>query len=252
MKWLQSNLEGAGLAKHGVAGFLVVAIAIALFLAVSVYSFLEVLALSVFLALGSFAFLLEAVASRAKARRRNLMSLWPEVIDSIHSAVIAGLTLPDAIDDLALSGPQRLRASFQRFSARLDSGWSFVDSIEKLKSEFGDVHADRLCEILRLVSNLGSEALSSTLKIQAENLRRELALRGQIDAKQGWVVGTAKIAVAAPWLVVAMLSMRPENALAYNSFEGVSILLLGFVVSILAYRLVQFLGGLPEMPRVFS
>jgi tight adherence protein B len=252
MKWLETNLEGAGLAKYGVPGFLVFAVFVSVFLAASVYSILEVLALSVFLALGSFAFLLEAVASRAKARRRNLMSLWPEIIDSIHTAVIAGLTLSDAFDDLAISGPLKLRAIFQRFSARLDSGWSFDDSIEKLKSEFGDVHADRLCEILRLVSNSGSEALSSTLKIQSENLRRELALRGQIDAKQGWVVGTAKISVAAPWLVVAMLSMRPESALAYNSIEGVSILLLGFVVSMLAYRLVQFLGSLPEMPRVFT
>lgn len=252
MNWLKSNLEGAGLAKNGVASFLIITISISIFFAIMSYSIVEVVALSFFLAVGCFAFILEAVAGRAKARRRNLMTLWPEVLDSIHSAVIAGMTLPDAIDDLAHSGPQRLRASFQRFSWRLDAGWNFDESIEKLKSEFGEVHADRLCEILRLVSVLGSEALSSTLKIQSENLRRELALRGQIDAKQGWVVGTAKIAVAAPWIVVAILSMRPENAMAYNSFEGVFILMLGFIVSVFAYRLVQFLGGLPVMPRVFA
>jgi tight adherence protein B len=74
---------------------------------------------------------------------------------------------------------------------------------------------------------------------------------GQIEAKQGWVSGTAKIAVAAPWIVVAMLSSRPENISAYNSLAGVTVLILGFVVSIFAYRIVILFGSIPENPRIF-
>ena len=73
-----------------------------------------------------------------------------------------------------------------------------------------------------------------------------------MDSKQGWVSGTAKIAVAAPWVVVAMLSSREENAVIYNTPEGAAILLLGFVVCVVAYRLVHLLGSLPQQPRVFS
>lgn len=215
------------------------------------FSAFQVLALGVFLSLGSLAFLLEALTLAAKARRRQLIRLWPEVVDSIHSAIVSGLSLTDAVDELALNGPVKIRPSFQRFSYRIDSGWRFDDAIDELKSEFGELHADRLCEVLRLVANSGSESLAMSLREQSNNLRRDLVLAGQIEAKQGWVSGTAKIAVAAPWIVVAMLSTRSENAAAYNSAAGIAILFLGFVISLFAYRLVQLLGGLPQAPRVF-
>lgn len=252
MKWFSSTVEGAGLARYGtlvVFTSILSLAALAGWLAVSVF---KVLSLGVFVGLGSMAFAMEALSLLAASRRRNLVRLWPEVIESIYSAVASGLTLADAMDELSLRGPVAVRPNFRRFSFRLDAGWSFDDAIDQLKSEFGEVHADRLCEVLRLVSSLGSEALASSLKNQAANLREEFAILGQIEAKQGWVLGTAKIAIAAPWLVVSMLSFRSENAAAYNSSAGFSILLLGFLVSLFAYRLVQSMGALPSLPRVYQ
>jgi tight adherence protein B len=103
-----------------------------------------------------------------------------------------------------------------------------------------------------MVATTGSETLGITLRSQASALRRDLAIAGQLDSKQGWVAGTAKIAVAAPWVIVALLSSRTENASIYNTAEGAAILLLGFVVCVVAYRLVHLLGALPQQPRVFS
>lgn len=251
MKWLRSTVEGAGLAKYGPSAVLVAALFSATVLGFMVYLSFKVFALAVFLAIGSFAFMLEGLSVAAKARRRQLVKLWPEVVESIHSAVVSGLSLADAFDELALNGPPRLRPSFMRLSNRLDKGWKFESAIDELKAEFGEVHADRLCEVLRLVSRSGSRSLAISLKQQAENLRREMAMQGQIEAKQGWLTGTAKIAVAAPWLVVGMLSTRSENAAVYNSGAGVAVLLFGFVVSFFAYRLVNLLGNLPQAPRIF-
>ncbi len=252
MRWFSSVVQGAGLARFGAASHAVSLIASTAVFCWLVWVAFKVVALAVFLGLGLLAFLVESLALLAKTRRRSLMKLWPEVIDSIHSAIVSGLTLPDAIDELSLNGPLRLRTAFQRFSRRLDTGWQFELAIDELKSEFGESHADQLCELLRLVSATGSESLASALKQQSVNLRNDLAFMGQIEAKQGWVAGTAKIAVAAPWLVVAMLSTRTENAVVYNSATGVFILFLGFVVSMFAYRLVHVLGSLPEIPRVFQ
>lgn len=251
MKWFRSSVEGAGLAKYGYASVALTFVAAAAMVGWLTFSAFKVVALGAFLGLGSLAFLLEALTLAARARRKQLTKLWPEVVDSIYSAIVSGLSLADAIDELSFTGPVRVRASFLRFSNRLDSGWTFDDAIDELKSEFGELHADRLCEVLRLVASSGSESLAAALRGQSENLRRELAQAGQLEAKQGWVTGTAKIAVAAPWLVVAMLSTRAENALAYNSASGIAILFLGFVISLFAYRLVQLLGGLPQTPRVF-
>lgn len=252
MRWFRSNVEGAGLSHLGAPVVLAAIVLVALTSAWLIGSLFKVVALGFFVGLGVLAFELEALVAFANSRRRNLIKLWPEVIDSIYSAVAAGFSLADAIDELSLRGPLRIRDSFLRFSTRLDNGWNFSQAVDEIKAEFGEAHADRLCEVLRLTADQGSESLARTLKRQSQNLREELATLGQIEAKQGWVLGTAKIAIAAPWLVVAMLSLRSENAQVYNTLPGISILLLGFVVSIFAYRLVQQMGGLPTIPRVFQ
>jgi tight adherence protein B len=122
-------------------------------------------------------------------------------------------------------------------------------AIDSLKSRIGEVHADKFCEVLRLVNTSGSESLALSLNQQSQNLRGELSLSGQLEAKQGWVLGTAKIAVVAPWIVVALLSLRSENAQVYNSAIGVQVLFAGFVICVVAYRLVNSLGTIPSQPR---
>mgnify|MGYP000039973468 CR=1 FL=1 len=252
MRWFRSLVEGAGLARYGTGVVGLAMLSIAAASGLIAFQLFKVPALSGFIFLGGLAMEFESLTTVAKSRRRELARLWPEVLDSIHSAIVSGMSLADAFDELAARGPQRLRSHFLQLSHRLDSGWSFEESIDELKSNLGEVHADRLCEVLRLVASTGSESLGKTLRNQATSLRRDLAIAGQLDSKQGWVAGTAKIAVAAPWVIVALLSSRPENALVYNTAEGAAILLLGFAVCVVAYRLVHLLGALPQQPRVFS
>lgn len=252
MRWFKSLVEGAGLARYGAGVISLIVLSIAAVLGLISFQLFKVPALSCFIVLGVVAMELESLTTAANNRRRELAKLWPEVLDSIHSAVVSGMSLADGFDELAMSGPKRLRSHFMKLSHRLDSGWSFEEAIDEFKSNLGEVHADRLCEVLRLVARTGSESLGITLRNQAVSLRRDLAISGQLDSKQGWVAGTAKIAVAAPWVIVALLSSRPENALVYNTTEGAAILLLGFVVCVVAYRLVHLLGTLPQQPRVFS
>lgn len=252
MMWFKSTIAGAGLARFGSKVVLTVLIATASTIGWLVAEIFKVPVLGLFVAIGILAFEMEALALGAKMRRRELAKLWPEVIDSINSAISSGMSLVDALDELAFRGPERLKMHFSDLSAKLDSGWAFSDAIDEFKANLGEIHADRLCEILRLVSESGSESLVPTLLRQSVNLRRDLALDSMIESKQGWVSGTAKIAVAAPWIVVALLSMRPENAIIYNSSAGALILLVGFLISVFAYRLVQIMGTLPEQPRVLT
>lgn len=252
VQWFRSIVEGSGLAKYGPGAVALTLTAISIASGSLAFQLFNVPALGVFIALGIFSMLIESLSTMAKNRRRELSKLWPEVLDALHSAIASGMSMTDAFDDLATRGPQRLRSHFYTLTQRLDAGWEFADAIDELKSNLGEVHADRLCEVLRLVSSTGSENLGSTLRQQATSLRRDLALAGQLDSKQGWVAGTAKIAVTAPWVVVAILSSRDENAAIYNTQDGAAILLLGFVVCVVAYRLVHLLGSLPQQPRVFS
>ena len=71
-------------------------------------------------------------------------------------------------------------------------------------------------------------------------------LRGGLQA---WPAA-ARLAVAAPWVVLGMLAMRPESISAYSTGTGALVLLAGGVVSTLAYRLMIHIGRLPEDERV--
>lgn len=252
MRWLKSTVEGAGLSRFGVGWITGCMVFLASVVGAITAQVFKVPVLGVFVFFGLLAMEIEALVGFASVRRRELAKLWPEVIDSIHSAITSGMSLLDALDELSQRGPIRTRGHFERLSKRMDIGWTLVDSLDEFKAELGEVHADRLCEVLIMVSATGSESLLMTLRQQSISLRLDIARSAQIESKQGWVLGTAKIAVAAPWIVVALLSARPENAEIYNSPTGAGILLVGFLICVFAYRLVHLLGALPQPPRVFA
>lgn len=251
MLWFKSTVQGAGLSHLGPAVVAVAMISIAIMAAIISASGTHVLAFGLFIGLGLLALEFEFLSMLAKKRRRELVQVWPEVVDSIHSAVASGMNLVEAFDELGQRGPNKVRQHFSSLSVRLDSGWQIEEALEQLKENFGELHADRLCELLRLVSNSGSDSLGNALRLQSKQLRQDIAMTSEIESKQGWVSGTAKLAVSAPWLIVAMLSARPENAAIYNSLQGATVMLLGFVICVFAYRLVHFFGNLPTQPRTF-
>ena len=250
--WLVSNLEAAGLASWRTNGFLLRLLALVATVAAWSYLMTRVAIFSACIALLAGAFAFEFLDGRAKARRRETAGLWPEVLDSLATAEAAGLSLIEALVELSDHAPAKLKPTFIKAAARLERGFDFDAVLTSIKSDFGSPHADRLVELIRMVYELGGSNYHLLLRSQAAALRRELAVMAEIETKQSWVVGTAKLAIAAPWLIVALLSSRPENAVVYNSSAGAFVLLGGLLVSALAYRAVQLLGALPTVRRVLQ
>ena len=121
--------------------------------------------------------------------------------------------------------------------------------MDRLKARFADPVADRIVEALRLAHEVGGTDLGTLLRSLSQMLREDMRTRGELEARQSWTVNGAKVAVAAPWLVLALLSTRPQAAAAYATATGALILLVGAVVSVIAYRLMLRLGRLPEEER---
>ena len=251
-QWLIGTLEGAGLARWGVVGL--IARVVGLAVTIGVWSFLvsRIIAFSGCVAILTAALAIEMLHVRAKARRSEIAKSWPEILDSLASAEVAGIGLFEAFGDLAEHAPANLRSQFVRANAKLIAGFSFDETLSELKSEFGEPHADRLIELLQMVNEIGASNYHRLLRDQAKSLRSDIALLGAIETKQSWVLGTAKLAIAAPWLIVAVLASRPENAAVYNSAGGSSLLLFGLVISAFAYYLIHLLGSLPSPKRVFQ
>ena len=189
------------------------------------------------------------ISSRARNRRTRLREVWPEAVDTLVSGVRAGMSLPEALTNLGERGPEAVRPQFRAFATDYAASARFDSSLDRLKTRFADPVADRIVEALRLAHEVGGTDLGTLLRSLSQMLREDMRTRGELEARQSWTVNGAKVAVAAPWLVLALLSTRPQAAAAYATTAGAVILLTGAVVSVIAYRLMLRLGRLPEEER---
>lgn len=251
MNNLSLQLQAAGLGRFQPWQLIVGAFSISLVFGSWAQLSFKVFGLSASVAIATLGTLFEVVRLRAKSRSETISKLWPEVIESLQSAAKSGIGLIDSISEIGKSGPIQIRSYFSEFVARIDHGESFDSSLDVLKSDLGQLHADRLIELIRIVHVSGGAGYLDSLKEQGRITRTEIAAWGELESKQGWVSGTAKLALVAPWIIVTFLSSRPENVAIYNTNEGLTILLVGLVVSLVAYRLIGILGNLTRPKRVF-
>lgn len=188
--------------------------------------------------------------SRARRRHAEFRDLWPDVVDNIASAVRAGLSLPEALGQVGERGPAPLREAFRRFAADHTSTGRFADSLDRLKERLADPVGDRVVEALRIAREVGGGDLGRLLRSLSAFLREDAHTRAELESRQSWTVNGARIAVAAPWLVLGMLSFEREVIARYNSPTGAMILVGGAAVCVVAYRLMLRIGRLPEPERV--
>ena len=219
---------------------------------VAAASFLVVPVPAVCLCFGAFAATAPWALVRGRARRRlaRTRELWPDVVDHLASGVRAGLSLPEALVQLGDRGPAELRAPFRAFAEDYRATGRFSDGLDALKDRLADPVADRIVEALRLTRDVGGSDLGRLLRTLSAFLRDDLRTRGEIEARQSWTVYAARLAVAAPWVVLAMLASRPEAVEAYDSPAGAVVLLAGAVLTVVAYRLMLRVARLPDDPRV--
>lgn len=255
LKWMRRRTER--LSQAGVAGvtgwqLLVLQVSAALLAALIVLVISS--SVSVAACFGAFAFFAPvAVVTRLRNRRRlELRELWPEVVDNLASAVRAGMALPEAVSALAIRGPEPLRPAFGRFAADYRSTGRFSDCLDRLKADLADPVGDRVCEALRLARDVGGTDLGRLLRTLSTFLREDARTRAELETRQGWTVNAARLAVAAPWVVLLLLATQSTTLEAFDQTAGRALLLLGAVVSVLAYRLMIRIGRLPEEKRVMG
>ncbi|WP_349828111.1 type II secretion system F family protein [Brevibacterium litoralis] len=193
---------------------------------------------------------LVVVRARAASRRVERRVLWPEAIDHLRSAVRAGLSLPEAVVGLADRGPEGLRPLFAVFAREYRATGRFDHALARFREASADPVADRIVAALAITRQVGGTDLGTMLGTLGTFLREDSRTRAELTARQSWTVAGARLAVAAPWIVLALLSTRPETARAYDSAQGAALLFTGLVVSVIAYGLMKRMGRLPAEPRV--
>jgi len=234
-----SSVTGACVGLAVVAGLLVVAIS-------------GVLVVGVLAALVAGCLPLVVLRRRARSRSMALRSAWPDAVDMLGSAVRAGMSLPEAVIDLGVRGPEALRPAFRSFAADYRASGSFALALDQLKVSLCDPVADRVIVSLGIAREVGGSDLGRVLATLSDFLRQDARARGEIEARQSWTVNAARVAVAAPWITLLLLCTRPETVAAYSTAVGAMILIGSAVLSVVAYRVMTAIGRLPDEPRVLA
>jgi tight adherence protein B len=210
--------------------------------------------MSVALCFGVFAFFLPIVILRRMRRRRlvALRELWPEAVDNLASAVRAGMSLPEGLSALGERGPAELRPAFARFGTAYRASGRFGECLDALKDDLADPVGDRVCETVRVAREVGGSDLGTVLRTLSELLRSDARTRAELETRQGWIVNAARLAVAAPWLVLLLLGTQSETLTAYDSPSGTLLLGTGAAICVVAYRVMLRIGRLPEDRRVLQ
>lgn len=192
------------------------------------------------------------LAGRARRRQHELAEVWPEAVDNLASAVRAGMSLPEALTQLGHRGPEPLREPFLAFGVDYQVTGRFAESLDRLKQRLSDPVGDRVVEGLRIAREVGGGELGSLLRNLSGFLREDARTRSELESRQAWTVNGARLAVAAPWLVLLLLCFQREVITRYASPQGVMVLSIGAGLCLLAYRLMVRIGRLPDEQRVLS
>ena len=192
------------------------------------------------------------IKRKNEKKRDELQGLWPEILDHIISGLQSGLSLAETLVALEARGPVKSRFLFRLFSEDLREGVEFGVALRLLKEKFNDGIADQVCEVLDFARVSGSRDTSLTLRTLSNFIRRDLALRTEIQAKHSWVKNSATLAAVAPWILLLMLASQPNTLMAYTSRAGFSILIAGAFLTVVAYFWMEKVGKLDDSPRIFT
>ncbi len=249
---LRVSLDRAGLV--GVQVRTLLALSVSLFVVVTLAVQLLSSTLPVALAFGLMAAYLPFAALTGRVRRRQLelAEVWPDAVDNLASAVRAGMSLAEAVSGLAVRGPEPLRPSFDVFAREYQTSGRFGDCLDRLKERLADPVGDRVVEGLRVAREVGGGDLGRLLRNLSGHLRDDARTRAELEARQSWAVNGARLAVAAPWLVLLLLCFQREVIARYASPAGVLVLAFGAVSCVVAYRVMLRIGRLPTERRVLS
>lgn len=194
----------------------------------------------------------QVIRSRGRRRSAALAQVWPDAVDNLASAVRAGLSLPDALAGLARTGPEPLREAFAAFALDHQLSGRFSDSLDGLKEHLADPVGDRVVEGLRIAREVGGGELGRLLRNLSRFLRDDLHTRSEMESRQAWVVNGARLAVAAPWLVLLFMSFQGDAVQRFSSTSGVLVLGFGVVACTGAYTVMVRIGRLPTERRVLG
>lgn len=188
-----------------------------------------------------------------RAQKRQRMELersqaWPDAIDFLVSSLRAGMSIGSSLISLTEQGPEILRPLLEPVRQALANDATVHQALSVLKESADDPVADRLVIVLDISHYVGGSALVTVLRSLSSYVRSESRTRSELVSRQSWTVNAAKLAAAAPWIIVVLLAFRAHEA--YATAMGSALLIIGGAATLVGYFWMRAASRLPLSERL--
>lgn len=174
-------------------------------------------------------------SAQNRKKQKLIQDAWPEALDHINSAIKSGVSISQALANLAERGPIVLSPFFKEYKSQVNTTGNLELALKNLCLSTQDPVLKRLTQTILLVRQVGGAQVGSVLRTFTTFLRNDLTAKREIEMRHGWIVNTARIASCAPWLLLISLTFQPQTRTAYNTLTGAIVVLGGSVLIVVAY-----------------
>ena len=196
---------------------------------------------------------LQVAASKARKERARAASAWPDLLAHIRSSVASGQTLPDAYVAAAERVGTPFTDSLDEVRRMLIFGSGFGAAMRLVRDGADDPTADRVTMTLVVANETGGHRVGEVLAALSTSIASETRLRQAHEAaltEQRW---TAGVALAAPWVILALsIATNPQAAQAFSTAEGAAVVGIGLTMTVAGWLLARRAADLSETPRMFK
>ena len=190
--------------------------------------------------------------SRRRARRELAREAWPQMIEQVRLRVVTlGRSVPQALFDVGLSGPQELRSAFVAAHREWLISTDFDRTLRVLKSSLADPTADAVCETLLVAHDIGGTDVDQRLRALMDDRLEDLQGRKDARAKQAGVRFARWFVIIVP-VGMALVGLNiGEGRTAYQGAGAQAAVLGGFAMMAGCWFWAAQLLKLPREERVF-
>jgi len=180
----------------------------------------------------------ESLLNRNFHRADEIRREWPSFVEYLVAALESGITPHESLVGSAEYFEGGMHVALVKVRQALVTGDTPGVALLRAPS-FSKFHeAQALSVRIQAYLETGAPGFAKVLRSAAIESRQMHSLDAELKARLGWVLGTARLGVLSPWVMLALLCQRPESRLAFASSTGQALLLAGTLVCAIAYALI--------------
>jgi tight adherence protein B len=163
------------------------------------------------------------------------------------------MTLPDAYLNAASRVGGIFEDTLPEVRRQITYGDGFAAAMRHVRLRASDPTADRVTMTLIVANESGGHRVGEVLAALSASVAGESRLRQAHDAAMTEQRVTAGVALAAPWVILALsIATNPQAALAFSTAEGAVVIGIGLVLTVTGWILSVRIASLSDTPRMFK